>query len=156
MISALCVVILSLGSIIESLDLSLGMFAGLVVMIIACEYGDRVGLSVFLVSGIIGLFLPVKSPAIFYLAILGWYPIAQKKIHQLPPFFARLVKFVLFNAVLAGLIALSFFVMSMPFSLNTVTAITLILANACFFLYDTLLDRFLIWYIVKLRKRLGF
>lgn len=156
MVSALCVVILSLGSLIESLDLSLSVIAGLFVMIVATEYGDRVGFAVFLVSGLISLMLPIKSPGIFYLAILGWYPLVQKKIHQLPPFISRVVKLLLFNGISAALIALSVFVLMMPFSFNTVFIITLVLANACFVLYDTLLERFLIWYIVKIRKRLGF
>ena len=156
MLSALSVVIFSLGSIIESLDISLSVIAGLVIMIVATEYGDRVGLAVFFVSGLIGFFLPIKTPAVFYLALLGWYPLVQKKIHQLPPVLSRIVKFLLFNVILAALVFLSVAVLSTPFSLDLITVITLVLANACFVLYDTLLDRFLIWYIVKLRKRLGF
>ena len=156
MISAFIVMIFSLGSIIESLDVSFSVIAGLVVMVVATEYGDRVGLGVFAVSGIIGLFLPVKSPAVFYLALLGWYPLIQKKIHQLPAVVARLVKLFLFNIILVALCFLSVFVLSAPITLNFITALTFVLANACFVLYDNLLDRFLIWYIVKLRKRLGF
>jgi len=156
MLSALSVVIFSLGSIIESLDVSLSAIAGLVVMIVATEYGDRVGLAVFAVSGLVGLFLPIKSPAVFYLALLGWYPLIQKKLHQLPPVLSRVVKLLLFNVILAVLVFLSVAVLSTPFSLNLITVTTFVLANACFVLYDALLDRFLIWYIVKLRKRLGF
>lgn len=156
MVAALCVVVFSLGSFIESLDVSLSVLAGLLVMIVATEYGDPTGFSVFLVSGILGLLLPVKTPAIFFLAIFGWYPLVQKKIHRLPPFFARIVKLIVFNGAAAVLVALSVFVFSMPFSLNVVTCLTLALANAAFVMYDILLDRILIWYIVKLRKRLGF
>ena len=154
--AALCVVILSIGSIIESLDSSLAMIAGLVVMLVATEYTDRVGVLVFLCSGIVSLFLPLKTPAVFYLVFFGWYPMVQKKIHLLPPLLSRIVKFLVVNFGLALLYLISAFVLSIPFQWNLITALTVVLANVCFVLYDTLLDRFLIWYFVKLRKRLGF
>ena len=125
-------------------------------MLVATEYTDRVGVPVFLCSGILGLLLPLKTPAVFYLLFFGWYPMVQKKIHLLPPLFARLVKFLLFNFCLALLYFASAFVLSISWQWNLVTVLTVVLANACFVLYDTLLDRFLVWYFVKLRKRLGF
>jgi hypothetical protein len=155
LMAALCLVILSLGSLVESLDISLSILAGLVIMILSAEYADRVAFAVFGVTGILSLLLPVKSAGILFVAIFGWYPIVQKKIHYLKPFWARIVKFLICNTVLALLLAMSALIMGKVDAI--VVYLTLIvLANICFYMYDILLDRFLIWYIMKLRKHLRF
>ena len=94
MMAALCVVILFLGSIVESLDISLAILAGLVVMIVSTEYADRVGFFVFATASVISLMLPVKSAGILFLAFFGWYPLVQKWIQMLKPFFCLVIKFL--------------------------------------------------------------
>ena len=63
LMAAMCVAILSIGSVFESLDVTLAIASGLVILILSAEYGDRVACSVFLVAGILSLLLPVKSPS---------------------------------------------------------------------------------------------
>ena len=153
--AAMCVAILSIGSLFESLDITLAIFAGLVVLVIATEYGDRAGFSVYAVAGILALLLPVKSPAVLFLALGGWYPIVQKKINMLRPFYAFLVKVLILNAVLAALLLLSALVTGIV-DAAWVYAVLFAIGNLCFYLYDILLDRVMLWYILKLRKRLKF
>lgn len=155
LMAAMCVAILSVGSLIESLDVSLAIIAGLVVMILSAEYGDKVAVSVFLVAGMISLLLPLKSAGILFLALGGWYPIVQKKINMLKPILARIVKTLLFNGIFVLLLFLSAFVTGVKETPYLYLAL-LVLGNICFFLYDILLDRFLIWYILKLHNRLKF
>jgi hypothetical protein len=155
LMAALCVVILSLGSLIESLDLSLAIFAGLVILILSAEYGDRVALTVFCVVSLLSFLLPQKSAGLFFLALSGWYPVAQKKIQMLKPFLCRIVKFSLFNFVLVLLMLLSFFVTGIPES-KWVYGTLAVLGNLCFYCYDLLLDRILLWYWMKLRPHLRF
>lgn len=146
---------MSLGSLVESLDFSLAMFSGLVVMILSSEYGDRVALSVFAVAGILSLFLPMKTPGLFFLTLFGWYPVVQKKIHMLPPIVSRVVKTLIFNAALALFLFLSAWITGVVDAM-VIYATLFVLGNVCFVMYDILLDRFLIWYIVKIRPRLRF
>ena len=146
--AAMCVAILSLGSLFESLDVTVAIFSGLVVMIVATAYGDRAGYAVCLI-------LPVKSPAVLFLALGGWYPIVQKKINMLRPIFALLLKFLILNGVLGLLLVLSAFVTGTS-DAKWVYLTLFAVGNLCFYLYDILLDRFMIWYILKLRKRLKF
>lgn len=153
--AAMCVAILSIGSLFESLDITLAIFAGLVVLVIATEYGDRAGFSVYAVAGILALLLPVKSPAVLFLALGGWYPIVQKKINMLRPFYAFAVKALILNAVLAALLLLSALVTGIV-DATWVYAVLFVIGNLCFYLYDILLDRVMLWYILKLRKRLKF
>ena len=156
MMAALAVAILSVGSLFESLDLSLSILAGFVVFIVSIEYGDRIGLAVFLVSGILSLFLlPIKSPAILFLALAGWYPMVQKKINLLKPLLSRIVKTLIFNAALILLLLLSFFVSGVP-EVKWIYITLFLLGNACFVLYDLILDRIFLWYLLKLRNRLKF
>ncbi len=124
-------------------------------MILSSEYGDRVAAGVFVVVGLIALLLPIKTPAVYFLSLFGWYPIVQKKINMLPPFFAKVIKTLLFNAIMALLLFLSAFVTGTADAV-WVYATLIVLANLCFVLYDILLDRFLIWYLLKLRNRLRF
>ncbi len=152
--AALCVIVMALGSLVEILDLSLAILAGLIVAIMAQEYGDRWGWAVFAVAGLLSLLLPEKSAGIAFLLFCGWYPIVQKKLHLLKPFLCRLVKEVLFNAVLALDLFLS--VKILGAESRWILAATVVLGNVCFVFYDLLLDRFLLWYIIKLRDRLGF
>lgn len=155
LMAAMCVVILGLGSLVESLDVSLSILAGLLVMILSTEYSDKVALAVFLVSGILSLTLPVKSPAVFFLALFGWYPVVQKKINMLKPILSRVVKTLLVNGVFVLLVLFSAFLTG-TWEGKGVYLVLLILANFGFVLYDVLLDRFLIWYLLKLRNRLRF
>ena len=155
MMAAMCVAVLSVGSIFESLDVTLAIFAGLVVLIIHTEYGYKAALAVFLVSGLLSLLLPIKSPSVLFLALGGWYPMARIKIHQLSPRLAFVVKLFLFNAVLAILLWLSAFVTGIT-DAAWMYVLLFVVGNLCFYMYDILLDRFMIWYILKLRKRLKF
>ena len=155
MMAAMCVAILSVGSLFESLDVTLAIVAGLVVLLIDTEYGFRPGLAVFLVAGILSLLLPIKTPAVLFLSFGGWYPLVQKKINMLPAIWALVLKLLLFNAVLAALLWLSAFVTGVK-DATWVIATLFVVGNICFYMYDILLDRFMIWYILKLRSRLKF
>jgi hypothetical protein len=74
---------------------------------------------------------------------------------MLPALICRLVKTLIFNAALALFLWLSAFITGVVDGI-TVYVILFVLGNICFVMYDVLLDRFLIWYIVKLRPRLRF
>lgn len=153
--AAMCVAILSVGSIIQSLDVSLALVAGLVIMVMDTEYGPKVALSVCLVAGLLSFLLPEKSAGILFLSLLGWYPIAQRKINMLPSFFALAVKILMFNGILAALLWLSMFITGIQDAL-WVNITLFIMGNICFYLYDFLLDRFFLFYLLKIRNRLKF
>lgn len=154
LMAALCVVILALGSLMESLDISLSIIAGLVVMILATEYGDRTALSVFAVVSVISVLLPMKSAGVLFFAFFGWYPILQKKLRILKPMLCRILSFLLFNGVMILLFILSAYFVGLES--YTVYGLLIVLGNVCFYFYDILLDRFLIWYLLKLRRHLRF
>lgn len=153
--AAMCVAIMSMGSLIQSLDVSLALIASLVVMVIEVEYGVKTALAVYLAAALLSFTLPEKSPAILFLSFLGWYPIFQKKLNMMRPLFGYVVKFFLFNFVLVGLLTLSAFVTGI-LDATWVNITLVVLGNVCFYMYDFLLDRFFLFYLLKIRPRIKF
>ncbi len=153
--AAMCVAIMSIGSLISSLDVSLALIAGLVIMVIDVEYGYRSALAVYLAAGLLSFLLPEKSPGILFLALLGWYPIAQKKLNMIKPVFSLAAKFVLFNGILFMLLYLTAFVTGIR-DAAWVNITLVVMGNICFYMYDFLLDRFFLFYLLKIRKRIKF
>ncbi len=152
--AALAVGIMAIGMLVEVLDISLAILAGLIVAIIAAEFGDRWGWAVYAVAGLLSLLLPHRSPGIVFLLFAGWYPILQKKIQMLRPLWCRILKEVLFNLVLCAYLFIGIRFLGLE-EAGWVTAATFVFANILFILYDVLLDRFILYYIVNLRRRLG-
>ena len=74
---------------------------------------------------------------------------------MLRPLWAFVVKILIVNGVLVALLVLSAFVTGTT-DAKWVYITLVILGNVCFYMYDLLLDRFMIWYVLKLRKRLKF
>ena len=79
MLSALGVVILYLGSLIEILDLSLAALAPIFVIYVAIELGGYWPWLVYLVTGLLALILlPQKFAAVVYLLFTGVFPMIKQ------------------------------------------------------------------------------
>lgn len=154
LMAAMCVAVLSIGSLIESLDLTLSVFAGVLVMICATEFGDRTAFSVFFVAGVISLLLPLKTAGLFFIGFFGWYPILQKKILMLRPLISRVLRFFIFNLSFVLIFFATAFLVTGVKEVRGIHLVLLLIANLCFVIYDILLDRLLLFYILKIRKRL--
>ena len=152
--SALCVAIMALGTFFEVMDISLAILAGLIVCVLSLEFGVKWGLAVFLVGGLLSLLLPRKDAGIIFLLFCGWYPVAQKKIQLLKPLYAWIIKEAAFNVVLAAYLFIAIRFLGLVEE-KWITVLTAVFANILFILYDVLLDRFQIYYILKLRDRIG-
>ena len=153
--SALSVTVMAIGSLLDVLDVSLAVLAGLIVAVIAAEFGDRWGWGVYAASGLLSLLLPHKVPGIVFLLFCGWYPILQKKIQMLRPIWSWVVKEAVFNLILCGYLFVGVRFLHLE-EANWISVVTFLFANILFVLYDVLLDRFILFYIVKLRDRIGF
>ena len=160
MLSALGVVLLYVGSLLEVLDISMAVMASLLCIIAVIEYGGSAPWMIFGVTAILSvLLLPNKTPAFFYTAFFGFYPILKEKLEKLPRTLSWILKEVIFNVCLV-IIALGtyFFFMAKDNTLiNPITiSIGLVLCEAVFILYDIALTRLISFYIINIRKRLKF
>jgi len=153
MMAALCLVVMSLGSVIESLDLSLSVLAGVFVMIVSIEYADPCAWSVWIVAGLGSLLLPIKTPGILFLGFFGWYPICQKKFLRWKRWLATGIKFLLFDTLMIAYLWISAFITG-TMEAKGIYLTLFVLANLFFYAYDLVLDRLAIWYLLKIRPRL--
>ena len=162
-LSALCCVILSLGTVFESLDLTFATVSALIVWITLLEFGSKTAWSVYGASALISvLFLPSKFPAAFFAFVTGWYPMFKLGVSRRIKHkgLLWLLKLICFNAVSLGLI---FGVELFGAALGIIfeEAMTkgwlitmLVLCNVAFLITDVLMDRLVIVYIYKLRDKL--
>lgn len=162
-VSALGVVLLLLGSLVEVLDLTVAMLASILTVIIVVEVGGFwPWLTYLVISAVSLLVLPYKMPAFVFL-LSGYYPIVKEKLERLNRVLAWAIKVVIFNASLAvGLLAFKLFAPEADLSLipnlsPTLTYVVLFaVGNVVFVLYDIALTRIISFYIYKLRDRFGF
>lgn len=158
MLSALGVVLLYVGSIIEVLDISMAALASLFVVFAVIEYGAAAW-AIYAVTGILSaILLPHKLPAAMYLLFLGFYPIIKEKIEKLYNKAAQWgIKIAVFNVCLLVLIFLTNAVLSLEFrQIFVFEAVFIILANFTFIIYDIAMTRLISLYMFRLRKKFKF
>ena len=156
-ISALCVVFLYLGSIIDVLDYSVSALCGILVTLISVEFGNRTGISVWIVSSILSLLiLPQKFSALLFVLFCGWYTFVKKIYEKFPSTVSWVLKLITFNAVLSIIFFITLKVLLIEGVGFITVAGTTVLSNLVFVIYDILLTRLTFLYIVSWRKRLTF
>ena len=157
LLSALGVVILSLGRFIDVLDASMAVLASLTCVIAVIEYGKLSPWLVFAVTSVLSLILqPDNSAAWMYLLFFGFYPILKEKLERLGRVLSWVLKETVFNVSLAVIAVVTKFLL-MPEADSEpwwMYLILIVLAEAAFVLYDVALTRVISFYIFKLRDRL--
>ena len=155
--SALGVILLTLGSFVEVLDISMAAIASLLVVFGVIELGGKYPYLIYAVTALLAmLLLPIKTPALIYLLFAGYYPIVKSVLERrLPRPVAWAVKFVTFNI---GLFLLLF--VAVKVFLGAVPEIwwrywwLLLLLQPIFLLYDIALTRLITAYLTRWRHRL--
>ncbi len=156
-LSALCFIILLLGSVITVLDLSCAAAASLVIIFCVIELGGYYPYLVWLVVSFISLLmLPDKFGALVFALFCGIYPILKSYIERLPKVAGWVIKIALFNIVLTGIIAASRFILGIPTEEIDFSLIVYGVCNITFFLYDIAVTRLISLYLFKLRHRFKF
>lgn len=156
MVAALCVAVMALGSLIDVLDASLSLIAGVLVLIVDLEFTGAYSWSVFLVAAPLSFLLPLKSPAILFAGFFGWYPLVRKALDRLAKPLKWLVKLVFFNLLFALYLSLSILFFGVEEGPGWLLAVTAVLGELFFILYDLALNRFIFLYFMRFRHRLGF
>ena len=155
-ISALSVVLLYCGALLDMIGPSIVALASFLIVLIQVELGGAYPWMVYIVTSLLSLILlPNKSPAFIYLCIGGIYPILKIFFERIPGILRWIVRSLYFALVLTAYILISIFVFLLPKSQWSLFIPLCILGAFVFFLYDILLSRILILYIVKFRNRLG-
>lgn len=158
MLSALGVVVLYLGAIVEVIDISMAVIASLFAVAAVIECGGLFPWAVYGVTGILSVvLLPSKLPAVMYLLFFGFYPIIKEKIERIKNRVVMwTVKEIVFNICLLLLMLIAKWFMLDPEGLLVFEVIFFCLANVTFVLYDIALTRLISLYIFKIRKKFRF
>ena len=152
--SALGVIILYLGSVLEVLDLTMSVIASLFVIIAVIELGGAYPWLIYAVTSTLSLMLlPNKFAALIYTVFAGFYPILKAYIEKIQGIVCALIKLALFNLCLVGMWWVSrLFVIT--FETKYGLALTALALNFVFILYDFALTRLISRYIFVWRKKL--
>ena len=154
MAAALAVVLLLLAGVTPSGRLALAALAGLTSAAVVIHCGMGWAWGTWLVAGALGLLLaPVKLPAAAYAGFLGWYPVA-KSLFERPK--CRVWEWAMkLAACCAALAALwwggqAFLPEELPVSAPLLAAAAL----GVFVLYDLCLSRMIVWYILRIERKI--
>ncbi|MBE6688710.1 MAG: hypothetical protein E7588_05470 [Ruminococcaceae bacterium] len=152
-ITALCVVILFLGSFFSTLDLSMSALAGMLLVLAVVEMGDNWAWGIFACASVVSiLVIPSKLVVCFFVCFMGWYPIAKRSFERLHPVLAWCVKISTFNVFLTVAIWAVNFVFKLSVSDFSFSWALYGLGNVTFVLYDIALSKIILLYLVKLRN----
>lgn len=154
LLSALGVVLLYVGAVVEVLDMSMAMLASLPIVFAVIEMGGAWPWLMYAATGALSLILlPQKLPCVFYILLAGFYPILKEKIEgRVRGFIGYLLKFLVFGVSVSVMwLAIRIFLPATVFEGGVFFWIALIAVTL--FLYDVLLTRLVSKYLLVWRKR---
>ena len=158
-LSALGVILLSLGAFVEVLDLSMAVLASLCVIFAVIELGGSYPYLVYAVISLLSLILlPHKTPALAFALFAGYYPILKAALERrLSRWVGFACKLALFLAVLAAVTLISLRLFTLDLSVPRRLLWWLFpLAIPFFAIYDLALTRLITFYVRRLRKKFKF
>lgn len=143
MTTALGVVLMVLGAILELGMYVCPMFVGLSLIPIGKRWGAKYHLLLWAAISLLCLML-VSNPEqnLMFIGFFGWYPALRPRLQRLPCLPRLAVKLALFNAIVIAIEALLIVVL-VPEAMGTaLTVLLLALGNVTFLLYDFAIPRF--------------
>lgn len=157
MLAALGVILLGLGSLISTLDLTCAALASMLCIWAVIEMGGAYPWMIWGVTALLSLLLlPQKTPGVLYLCI-GAYPMIKARLEHLPRPAEWALKLVTLHVMIALCYgALRLFVPEeAAAAVGWMLAVTYLLALAAFLLYDYALTKLITFYLLRLQPRLG-
>lgn len=160
-LAALAMVMMFLGGALPFASIACPVLASLILVPVYTECGSKWGLVWYAAVALLSIFIaPSKESAILFV-FFGYYPLIKKYLGRLP--FRYVWKLLYLNIA----VLLAYGLMLCVFKLDEVAAdfadlqkwliaVMLLLANISFLVYDVLIDRIELQYIVRLRPKLKF
>lgn len=156
--SALSVVVLYVGAILDVMDISSACLASFAVLFFMAEYGTAMAFGVYAAISILSfIVLPQKLPAFFFALLFGIMPITKCLCERLGTHIGTILsyslKLLIFNAelVILGLSASK--LLELPESMLMV-AVYILLSNVIFVLADRLYGILTVMYFRTFRKKI--
>ena len=174
LLAAIGVAIIFVGSLIETLDLSMAALASFFCLFAVLEIRGVYPWLIFSVTGILSVVLmPYNLGGWFYLLFFGYYPILKNIIERLKKPLAWTIKLLICNAAMIAGVLTIFYLLTPDTSGKTVIDAfgyafgvaefgapivigVYLLANVTFVVYDIALSKLIVVYYFKIRKKLKF
>lgn len=162
MLCALAVVIMMLGGLIPLATFCCPALAGLMLIPIFVECGERLSWCAYAVIAALSLILCPDKEAALLLTFIGYYPILRWRLDQLRSGALRVLsKLAVFNLAVVAMYALSILVLHMDQLLTeyremgiALTGACLLVGNVTLLLYDRLIGIVTALYVNRLRGKL--
>ena len=158
MIFALGTVMMLLGAIIETLDLTVCAMASLLVVFVYIEIGSYYPWLVWICTTLATALVYSGSLVwIEYFLIFGIYPLVKAYIERLPRWSWLIVKIGYINVMIWAIFCVSELLLGIPFFGEDTLALKIVLyvmINVAFIAYDFFINVMLRFYLEKIRPRI--
>lgn len=164
-LGALAVVVMLGGEIVPLATFCCPVLVMFLMIPVIHECGKKMAFVWYAAVSLLSLILTFANPeATLIFVFLGYYPIIRRAFGKIKPKLLRIVcKLVFFNGSVAAVYCILIFLFRLDAILQEfqqtgmILGIAMVLlANVCFFLTENVLDKFEVYYIVRLRKKLKF
>ena len=155
MLSALGVVILYFGALLEIFELCVVALAAMLMVPVVIEYGRGYPWGIYLTTTALSLLLlPQKMPGVVYL-LFGFYPIVKAYLARLPRWICFICKQGIFILIEAAVVVASNLILGVEDMPLWYDASLVLLGYATLVLFDIALTKLITLYIRKYRDRLS-
>ena len=153
--TALCVVILTVGALSGVGNYAGSMLAGICLLPVGWEWGRKTELVLWISVSLVGaMVIPDPETILLFAGFFGWYLVFRASLDRFPLLLRILLKLLIFNLTAVGCEILVMRVLAPETEEAWILLLLLILGNVAFFLYDAVLPRIELLYRVRLRKLL--
>ena len=157
MLVALSVILLYIGSMFQTLDLSMSAIVSLMVVVIVIEMGYKYAWMTYAATAVLAFVLPLpqKSPAIFYACFMGFYPIIKSHVERFNSMVVRwTIKLLIGNIALVAMFWLVSLFLPDEFEGGWILVATYILGVIAFVMYDVALTKLISFYFARVRDKI--
>ena len=157
-LSALGVVFLYVGALIEVLDISAAVLASVGCILAVIEFGGVYPYLVYALTGTLSLiFVPRPEATFMYLLFFGFYPILKLKLERKNKLVSWILKEIIFNISLVAIIFCYKRVFISEVSEPPLIVVaTILLCEVTFPVYDLALTKIKLFYVKKIRPKINF
>ena len=154
-LASLSTIVLLVGSILPSGQIGFAALASFFPLVAVLDLGWGAGTGTFAVSAILSMFLTGdRTASILYCSFPGWYPIARFFLMRLPSGILRWVlRLAVFNAAACTVLFLLSGMLELTLP-NGSSLLALVFGNMVFLVYEFLITKFSIWYILKISPKI--
>lgn len=161
LVCALALVLMLCTGLIPVGTFAFPIFAGILLVAVVIEFGEKWAVAAFAAVAILSLFLAADKEAVaYFIAFFGFYPIAKSGIERLKSRAVQyILKYALFTVCIISAFTVCKFVLAVPYEEFTVFGVYipwvfLLISEIIFFAYDKCVTIMVMRYIVSIRNKI--